>query len=248
LNTNKFSVAKTRDRSFATEPVLSRELLENGAYHHLFASASSAVPFLTERERVASLQEMLLQRRAGPVWVFGYGSLIWNPALRYVERRSAIVQGWHRSFCLSMKAGRGSPDKPGLALGLESGGSCTGSAYRIDEHLVESELTLLWRREMFSTGYLPRWVDLLDQDGIIFGSAITFIINSASCQYAGQLSTEVVAERLATAFGRLGSAADYLFRTCAGLRNNGIPDSQLEALSYRVALLQRAGAIPNASV
>lgn len=223
---------------FVGEPVLSRDFLESGAVNDIFASECSAIPLLTERERVVSLQEMLSQRPSGPVWVFGYGSLIWNPALRSVEQRSAHVQGWHRSFCLSMKAGRGSPEKPGLALALESGGSCSGTAYRIDEHLIETELTLLWRREMFSTGYLPRWVDLFDEEGGVFGTAITFTINPGSCQYAGQLSVDVVAGRLASAFGRLGSAADYLYRTCAGLRKNGIPDLKLEALSKRVATLQ----------
>lgn len=233
LDTNKFAAEKTH------VPVLSRDLLETGAILDIFTQDSASIPLLTEQERAASLQAMLLTRPRGPVWVFGYGSLIWNPALHYVERRSAQVEGWHRSFCLSMKAGRGSPARPGLALALEAGGSCTGTAYRIADHLVEAELTLLWRREMFSTGYLPRWVDLLDDDGVVFGSAVTFTINRNSCQYAGQLSMDAVATILATAFGRLGSAADYLYRTCAGLRKHGIPDAQLELLSTRVEMLQK---------
>ena len=86
---------------------------------------------LSEAERAASLATLLAARPGGVdgAWVFAYGSLIWNPAIRFVESRFASVHGWHRSFCLSTAAGRGTPDAPGLVLGLDRGGACTGAAF-----------------------------------------------------------------------------------------------------------------------
>jgi hypothetical protein len=103
-------------------------------------------------------------------------------------------------------------------LGLDAGGDCTGVAFRIAEEVLEAELALLWRREMVAGSYVPRWVDALDADGRRFGSAIAFTIDAAGEQYAGRLAREIVVERLATASGALGSAAEYLFQTRDGLR------------------------------
>ena len=92
------------------------------------------------------------------VWVFGYGSLMWNPAFHHVELRPARLHGWHRSFCLWNTFGRGSPEKPGLMLALQPGGACAGVALRIAADAVPSELGVLWNREMLTGAYLPRWV------------------------------------------------------------------------------------------
>src|SRR3970282_2098648 len=83
--------------------------------------------------------------RPGRIWVFAFGSLIWNPAFHFVERRTARIHGFHRQFCLWSRAGRGSPERPGLMLSLGSGGSCSGVAYRPERRAAPVELGALWR-------------------------------------------------------------------------------------------------------
>jgi len=218
--------------------LLTRELIAAGGVAAIVARDAPGLRLLTEAERAASLSATLAARPPGDVWLFGYGSLIWNPTIHSVERRTARVEGWHRAFCLSIRAGRGSEERPGLMLGLDAGGDCTGVAFRIAEEVLEGELALLWRREMVAGSYVPRWVDALDADGRRFGSAIAFTIDAAGEQYAGRLAREIVVERLATASGALGSAAEYLYQTRDGLRAHGIPDPELERLAASVEAAQ----------
>ena len=138
---------------------LTRESILDGS---LAAAARAAlgpnVRFMTADERNAQVRDFIAgaphPRR---IWVFGFGSLIWNPAFHFVERRTARIHGYHRQFCLWARSGRGSPERPGLMLSLESGGSCTGVAYRLDEHAAATELDVLWRREMSTMAYRPVW-------------------------------------------------------------------------------------------
>jgi glutathione-specific gamma-glutamylcyclotransferase len=218
-----------------TNHVLTRALLEAGGIDALVARGAPGLQLLTESERAESLRQTLAARPPGEAaWLFGYGSLIWNPTILTVERRTAYIEGWHRAFCLSTQVGRGSLDNPGLVLGLDTGGSCTGVAFRLAEDSLASELALLWRREMLAGSYVPRWVDVLDEQGVRFGTAIAFTINHEADQYEGNLGREAIIQRLATASGELGSAADYLYHTCHGLRAEGIPDPELERLAVSV--------------
>jgi cation transport protein ChaC len=222
-----------------SNPVLTRALLEAGGIETLIARAAPGMRLLTEAERAESLRQTLAQRPPGePVWLFGYGSLIWNPTIYTVERRTARIEGWHRAFCLYTPAGRGTVDHPGLVLGLDAGGNCNGVAFRLADETVEAELALLWRREMLARSYQPRWLDVLDERGIRFGSAIAFTIDPQAERYAGKLAQEIVVQTLATAVGELGSAADYLFRTCEGLRDEGIPDPELDRLAAAVRAVE----------
>lgn len=216
--------------------VITREALRDDAMRRMIAATAPDMRLLTDEERTASLHATLaLRPDAGQgVWLFAYGSLIWNPALHFDQRRLARVHGWHRSFCLSTQAGRGTPDNPGLVLGLDRGGACTGAAFHISEALMEDELSLLWRREMLSGSYRPRWVRVRGADGVPFGHAIAFTIQRDGEHYAGCLSREDIVRRLASACGALGSSADYLFRTRDGLRSLGIADAGIEELARRV--------------
>ncbi len=186
------------------------------------------------------LSERLYRDAVGrPLWVFAYGSLIWNPIILSVESRKARIEGWRRSFCLATVSGRGSPDNPGLVLGLDAGGACDGVALRLEEEDVVHELEILWRREMVAEAYIPRWVDLLDEEGTRFGSGIAFTMNPQANTYAGGLSREATVQRLATAAGSIGSSADYLFRTRDGLRALDMWDELLEELAVEVEEAQR---------
>lgn len=197
-----------------------------------FSPQGSELP--GEADRIASLRETLAIRPQGDAWVFGYGSLIWNSVINSVERRVAWIDGWHRSFCLSITALRATADCPGLMLAPDRGGSCHRAAYRLAEEDVESELRLLWRREMVCGAYVPRWVELKTPDGEYFGWAIAFTIDADDPQYAGDLDEEAVVHRLAMASGGLGSSADYLFRTHDSLHVSGICDAKLERLASLV--------------
>ena len=112
---------------------LTRESLLDGTFHaYVRGSLGPNVRLMTDAERAAQIEDILARApRRGRVWVFGFGSLIWNPAFHFVERRTARIHGFHRQFCLWARAGRGSPERPGLMLSLVSGGSCTGVAYRL---------------------------------------------------------------------------------------------------------------------
>ena len=109
--------------------MITRDMLRDGGIERHDRGRDPRLRMLTEAERAASLAGLLAHRpdRAGGAWVFAYGSLIWNPAIHTTERRFARIHGWHRSFCLSTLAGRGSPDLPGLVLGLDRGGACAGA-------------------------------------------------------------------------------------------------------------------------
>jgi cation transport protein ChaC len=122
--------------------------------------------FMTHEERERQIREIVAQApRRDRVWIFGYGSLMWNPAFHFAERRQALVHGYHRQFCLWARAGRGSPSRPGLMLALERGGSCHGVAFRLHGDKVASELDVVWRREMLTMAYRPVWVNVRTPKG-----------------------------------------------------------------------------------
>ncbi len=217
-------------------PRLTREMLLGGGLADMIARASPQMRVLSEAERRASLHAALAARpeRGDGVWLFAYGSLIWNPTIRVTAQRAATVQGWHRAFCLATRAGRGTPENPGLLLGLRPGGSCVGAVLRVPEDGLEHELDLLWRREMVTGSYTPRWLDATDEAGATLGGALAFTIEDTSHGYAGDLPEAEVVERLATAGGELGTCADYLFRTCEGLHRMGIRDPALDRIAALV--------------
>jgi cation transport protein ChaC len=217
-------------------PLLTRQMLLDGGLAALIARRVPGARVLTDVERRASLHATLAGRaeHGDGIWLFAYGSLLWNPTIHVGERRVAEVRGWHRAFCLGTKAGRGTHDNPGLLLGLRAGGHCAGAVLRVAEDGLEHELDVLWRREMVTEGYVPRWLDVHDGSGAPFGHALAFTIGPECHGYEGDLSEAEVVHRLATAAGELGSSAEYLFRTWHGLRNLGIQDPLVERLVAQV--------------
>lgn len=224
------------------EPVvLTREMIAAGRVRELVLQSDNAYPVLSDAELLASRSKMMTQATGDDVWVFGYGSLIWNPAFHYAERHTGKIHGFHRRFCLWTPIGRGTAEFPGLMLGLDRGGSCRGVAFRIEAAKVESELDILWRREMVSGSYAPRWVGVQTPAGTV--RAITFVINHAHDRYAGLLSDEKIAAIIAKAEGGLGRCCDYLFNTVAHLNELGIGDRPLSRLAVQVTqrMSARAG-------
>jgi cation transport protein ChaC len=217
-----------------TQLKLTRETILSGAVREAArAILGPGVRFMTDEERTAQVREMLAQApNPERIWVFGFGSLIWNPAFHFAERRTAHVHGFHRQFCLWSRSGRGSPERPGLMLGLEPGGSCRGVVYRIAPELVEVELDVVWRREMLSMVYRPVWVAARTPEGIEY--AIAFTANHSHERYVRRLDAATQVRLLATGQGPLGCCRDYLFDTVKHLRELGIRDRRMEGLAARV--------------
>ena len=227
------------DRNRAAQPafVITRESLRSGAtLAAIRASATPDFPIRSDAEIEASLDATLALHAPGSdAWVFGYGSLMWNPAFNATQQISGLIRGYHRRFCLTLTRGRGSPDHPGLMLALDRGGVCRGVAFRIAAADVRAELLLVWRREMLSGAYLARWVMVQTPDGPV--RAVTFVVNQSHARYAGKLSLAATADRIKTASGELGSCLDYFERTVDALRQLGVRDAALE----RIAVELRSG-------
>lgn len=217
-------------------PGLRRLDLENNLLRRALEATPLAASVLSEETLEASLQEVLASPHRTPdVWLFAYGSLVWNPVLDFNARVVATVHGYHRSFCLWSRVNRGTPEQPGLVLGLDRGGCCPGVAYRIPARLAENELRLLWRREMLLGSYSPRWVHTA-RDGKPF-RALAFVVNRHRSGYAGRLPPERIVATLGRGNGKIGNGLDYLRQTVAGLAAAGIRDphlARLDALARRV--------------
>lgn len=217
-------------------PALTRETLLDGSIReYILRDPELRRLVLPDAERTQSLRATLAGAPTdGDVWVFGYGSLIWNPAFHYVEKRTARVHGYHRRFCLWTQIGRGSAENPGLILGLESGGACRGVVFRVAAEAVETELDILWRREMFTGAYRPTWISAHGSGESV--PAVAFVINRENNRYAGRLSDEKIVRHIATAEGPMGPCRDYLFETVNHLAQLGIRDRRLEAMAAKVRI------------
>ncbi len=219
---------------------LTREAILGDSLRALVKSADPEARLLSPEEQRASIEAVLAERAEhGDVWLFAYGSLIWNPLIHFVEKRVGTVHGYHRCFCLWSHTGRGTKAKPGLMLGLERGGACRGITYRIAESQAPEELEVVWRREMLTGAYAPRWVTVVTKQGPL--QAIAFLINRRHQRYAGRLPEDRIIQTIAEAQGPLGACATYLFNTVAHLEELGIRDRRLARLRDRVAARQAEG-------
>ncbi|MCA0452243.1 MAG: gamma-glutamylcyclotransferase [Proteobacteria bacterium] len=162
-------------------------------------------------------------------WLFAYGSLIWDPGFPFEEARPAKLMGFHRAFCLYSTRYRGTPEKPGLVLGLDKGGSCRGIAYRVANEHRETTMAYLWDREMLNQSYhcMDLSITLLDGREVV---ARTFVIDRDGESYAGKLPLEDAARIIRDAHGQRGPNAAYLANTVEHLERLGLRDRRLAAL------------------
>lgn len=218
---------------------LTREMIKAGLVQKMIAESGYPFEILTEEQLIESRRQTLGDIDPADAWIFGYGSLIWNPAFHHRDSTVGTVYGYHRKFCLWTQMGRGTPECPGLTLGLERGGSLTGVAFHVDEKEAEEEIAIVWRREMVTGAYEPRWVNVHTERGVV--RAITFTINESHVRYSGKISEEQVAQAIAQARGELGPCSDYLYATVEHLEELGIDDRAMTALRDRVRELQAGG-------
>ena len=169
-----------------------------------------------------------------PLWVFGYGSLIWDPGFAVAEARIARLSGWHRSFCMRSIHHRGTVSDPGLVLALDRGeGSCAGVGLRVEPGAEAATLAMLRERELVSAAYLEMTLPVVLDDGREV-PALTYVIDPAHAQYCGGLALEDQARIIAVAVGGRGANRDYLYSTVEHLERLGIGDADLEWLAARV--------------
>ncbi|MEQ9491684.1 MAG: gamma-glutamylcyclotransferase [Alphaproteobacteria bacterium] len=224
--------------------VLDRETIRNGVFQDIVGEGErlGLLRCWTKTERDASRAAILDRKPPGPVWVFAYGSLIWNPAFDFAEKKRGRLYGYHRSFCLWTPVGRGTPENPGLVLALKRGGSCNGLLYRLhdDADRQIEELDIIWAREMVTGSYVPSWFRIETETGPV--TAISFAINPACDRFAAELGMAEAARAIATAHGRLGPCYEYLENTVQALNDMNIVDSRLHGLRDEVARCRRATA------
>ncbi|MEQ8246379.1 MAG: gamma-glutamylcyclotransferase [Alphaproteobacteria bacterium] len=201
----------------------------------------------------------------GDIWVFGYGSLMWNPGFPYAEVRSAQLHGYHRAFCLYSEHYRGTPERRGLVLGLDRGGSCVGRAFRVAAADAAAAMDYLIAREMFGHAvdvYALKWLRVAlgvapsgeagstsspspraragrGERQVSRGASVVraacFVVNPAHDHYAGKLPPARIADIIAAASGQSGSNRDYLANTIAHLDELGIADGPLHAVHRLVS-------------
>ncbi|MEO1192251.1 MAG: gamma-glutamylcyclotransferase [Pseudomonadota bacterium] len=178
------------------------------------------------------LKQLLPCRVNATFWVFGYGSLMWNPGFPHSEARPALLRGYHRRFCIWSHNYRGTPERPGLVLGLDRGGSCRGMAFQVRRDDSEAVLDYLHDREMSTRVYHPRLITLDTARGPVQGLA--FVVDRRHPQYTGRLGLEETATLIADAVGQRGACAEYLANTVAHLRELDINPGSLRPLMRMV--------------
>ena len=180
-------------------------------------------------EQSVSTSQSIYERLNLPIhnlWVFGYGSLMWDPGFPYVESIRARIYGFHRSLCIRSVRYRGTDDQPGLVFGLDRGGSCTGVSYRIDLARQREVADYLQDREMLNNIYDPSIKSITLNDGRNVG-AIVFIVKRQHPSYVNNLTIDQTASIVASACGQRGANLDYVQSTLSSLETIGIRDRGL---------------------
>jgi cation transport protein ChaC len=167
-----------------------------------------------------------------PDWVFGYGSLIWDPGFEFGEARLGQVHGYHRSFCIRSTRYRGTPEQPGVVLGLDRGGSCIGMAFRLRADSRRAAVDALYEREMTGGVYVARHLSVVLDDGRRV-QALAFVANRFSASYE-RLSDAQIVERLSSCCGQRGRNREYALRTLHSLAEHGVHCPHLGRVGRRL--------------
>lgn len=165
-------------------------------------------------------------------WVFGYGSLIWDPGFDFGEAHLARVHGYHRAFCIRSTRYRGTPERPGVVLGLDRGGSCIGMAFRLRPASRRAAVDALFEREMTGGVYVARTLSATLVDGRPV-QALAFVANRSSASYQ-RLTDDEILERLTRCHGQRGPNLDYALRTWRSLAEHGVHCPHLGRLGRRL--------------
>lgn len=175
---------------------------------------------------------MQMRDQSDEIWVFGYGSLMWRPGFPFLESAPAMVYGVHRSLCIYSHIHRGTPEKPGLVMGLNRGGACRGVAYKVAHEEWEDVFQYLQAREQSNGVYLERWMKahiLAEPRRAV--RAITYVADHTHHQFADDLPIETMLELVRQGQGQSGPNVDYVLNTVGHLDELGVHDPKLHALA-----------------
>jgi cation transport protein ChaC len=162
----------------------------------------------------------------GDLWVFGYGSLMWAPGFRPSAKSTALVRGYHRALCILSNRYRGTPEKPGLVMGLCRGGSCWGMALRVPAARVRRVLVALWKREMLNRVYKPTLIPVVVESGRRI-HALAFVADTTHRQFVRELDLHGRARLVAQGIGQRGRCVDYIRNTLEHMLTLGLNDPHL---------------------
>lgn len=169
----------------------------------------------------------------GDFWVFGYGSLIWNPGFTHIGTVSAKIYGLHRALCIHSWVHRGTVSEPGLVLGLAKGGSCHGVAFKVESKERNSVIGYLRARELVTDVYKEVWRTIHLPDGET-EMALTYVADPASPQYSDALTLERQIDVVKSANGKSGANIDYILKTVEHLKSISIRDRHLERIVKQI--------------
>lgn len=168
----------------------------------------------------------------GDLWVFGYGSLMWRPGFDFIDRAPARLIGLHRALCVYSHVHRGTPERPGLVLGLDRGGACRGIAFRVEAAKKDATIAYLREREQATAVYLETYRRVtLDREDRPAVRALTYVADRGHAQYAGGLSLEEQLHLVRQGHGRSGANPDYVKNTVAAIEEQGFRDAGLHWLA-----------------
>lgn len=223
------------DRSAMPRARLSSELVALCERFEPRQGPEPGLTYFSEEDFQVAAEKFLGEAGDGPFWVFAYGSLLWRPAFDAAATRLAYVQGWRRDFCMEITRWRGSPEQPGLMMGLRQGGACAGVVLQLAHEDRGAQLMRLLEREVDAEEDLQsvRWIEADTDQGKV--RALACWAEPVNSRMFVEKPIEEQAHMLARACGAAGSGAAYLHRTVASLAGLGLQDAYLDALDELVS-------------
>jgi glutathione-specific gamma-glutamylcyclotransferase len=169
-------------------------------------------------------------------WIFGYGSLMWRPGFDFLRSEPAQIHGYHRSLCVYSYVHRGTPEEPGLVLGLDRGGSCHGMAFEVAPHRWQETIAYLRAREQVTSVYVEKRKIVRFLTTGFIAEATTYVVDRTHAQYAGVLDDVELINHVKSGRGISGHCIDYVLSTVAHLREMRIYDPTLERVTEKLSL------------
>jgi len=210
---------------------LTKENISKGQLGDKIKSISGSDKVLTTKELLNARRNIIPDKGIGEdIYIFAYGSLLWNPTVDYEEECLAKIYGFHRSFCMKTNLGRGSFKKPGLMLGLDRGGSCRGSALKLKKSEAIKNIDILFRREMVTGAYKPKLLKTILEDGRKVMS-LAFTVDKKHKNYFQNKAIRTKATMISNAHGFLGTCEEYFSNTLQSLSELNIVDREMIAIS-----------------
>ena len=210
---------------------LTKDNISKGHLGDKIKSISGSDKVLTTEELLQARRKIIPDKGIGEdIYIFAYGSLLWNPTVDYEDEFLAKVYGFHRSFCMKTNLGRGSFKNPGLMLGLDKGGSCQGSAFKLRNSEALKNIDILFRREMVTGAYKPKLLKTILVNGRKVLS-LAFTVDKKHKNYFQDKEIQTKAKMISNAHGFLGSCEEYFQNTLESLSELNIVDSEMTAIS-----------------